>query len=304
MCTAITLTTKNHYFGRNLDLEYSYQETVTITPRNYPFYFRKSFALTTHHAIIGMAYVKDDYPLYYDAMNEMGLSMAGLHFPENAVYQATSKNSSNIAPFELIPWVLGQCDSIAEAKKLLENTTLIKEHFSKELPLTPLHWILSDRDSSIVVEPLESGLKIYDNPVDVLTNAPAFDIQLAQLDTSKFLGDWSSPSRFVKAVYLRSHSICDSDEQSSVNQFFHLLDAVALPRGCKEAKDNRYEITVYSSCCNMDQGIYYYKTYENNQIIGIDLFLENLEQKELILYPLLRKKTFLIQNSKAYSSFF
>lgn len=300
MCTAITLTTKDHYFGRNLDLEYSYQETVTITPRNYPFYFRKSFSLPAHHAIIGMAYVCDDYPLYYDAMNEMGLSMAGLHFPGNAVYLPYQKDKDNITPFEFIPWILGQCSTIAEAKKLLERTNLLDENFSKDLPLSPLHWILSDRESSIVLEPMETGLRIYDNPAGILTNNPTFDRQMenASSDTTHLPGDWSSPSRFQKAVYMASHSVCGPSEQESVNQFFHLLDAVAVPRGCKKAKDSRYEITVYSSCCNMNKGIYYYKTYENSQITGIDLFLENLEENRLISYPLLK------ENKIIYCNFF
>ena len=75
MCTAISFTTQDHYFGRNLDLEYSYEEAVVITPRNFPFRF------PTRYGLIGMAYVPHDYPLYYDATNEAGLSMAGLRFP-------------------------------------------------------------------------------------------------------------------------------------------------------------------------------------------------------------------------------
>ena len=87
MCTAVSYRTKDHYFGRNLDLEYSYRETVTITPRNYPFTFRKAGKLENHYAMIGMAFVEEDYPLYYDAVNEKGLGMAGLNFPRNADYK-------------------------------------------------------------------------------------------------------------------------------------------------------------------------------------------------------------------------
>ena len=86
MCTAAVYQTKDHYFGRNLDLEYSYQESITIAPRNYPFSFRKLPEMKTHYAIIGMAYVLEGYPLYYDATNEKGLSMAGLNFPGSAAY--------------------------------------------------------------------------------------------------------------------------------------------------------------------------------------------------------------------------
>ena len=84
MCTSISFKTKDHYFGRNLDLEYSYSDTVAITPRNYPFRFRKTKSFRNHYAIIGMGSVRGGYPLYYDAANEHGLGMAGLRFAGNA----------------------------------------------------------------------------------------------------------------------------------------------------------------------------------------------------------------------------
>ena len=86
MCTAVSYKTKDHYFGRNLDLEYSYHETVTVTPRNKRFVFRHVEDVLRHPAMIGMAYVVDDDPLYYEATNESGLSIAGLNFPGNAQY--------------------------------------------------------------------------------------------------------------------------------------------------------------------------------------------------------------------------
>ena len=72
MCTAVTYKTKDHYFGRNLDLEGSFGETVTVTPRNFPLPFRKMGMLETHYAMIGMAHIAEGYPLYYDATNEKG----------------------------------------------------------------------------------------------------------------------------------------------------------------------------------------------------------------------------------------
>ena len=80
MCTAATYKTKDFYFGRTLDYEFSYGDQITITPRNYPFSFRHAGTKQTHYAIIGMAHVAGDYPLYYDAINEKGLGMAGLNF--------------------------------------------------------------------------------------------------------------------------------------------------------------------------------------------------------------------------------
>ena len=324
MCTAISFTTKDHYFGRNLDLEYSYIETVTITPRNYPLLFRKKESLNTHYAMIGIAYVHNGYPLYYDATNEMGLSMAGLNFPRNADYKPEMLEKDNITPFEFIPWILGQCSTVKDAKVLLDKINLLEEHYSDKLPLSPLHWMISDRESSITVESVKDGLKIYENPVGVLTNNPTFDMQLFHLNNYMNLspqkpencfsdkvklerysngmgalgmpGDWSSQSRFVKTAFTKLNSVCGASEEESVSQFFHILGSVEHQRGCVDMGNELYEITLYSSCCNTDKGIYYYRTYENSQITAVDMFRENLDGEKVITYPLIKEQQIKWQN--------
>jgi len=316
MCTAATYTTKNHYFGRTLDYEYSYEEQVTVTPRNYPFPFQKVNTMKTHYAMIGMAFVVENYPLYYEATNEKGLSMAGLNFPGNADYKPEVEGKDNIAPFEFIPWILGQCGSIAEVKKRLENINLVKLPFSQELPLTPLHWIVSDSEKSITVESVQDGLKVYDNPVGILTNNPSFDMQMLNLNNYMCLstenpvnhfsgelqldaysrgmgamglpGDLSSMSRFVKASFIKMNSVSGESESESISQFFHILGSVAQQRGCVHIGEGQYEITIYTSCCNTDKGIYYYTTYENSQITGVDMYKENLDGVALAAYPLVK----------------
>ncbi len=324
MCTAITYNTKNHYFGRNLDLEYSYKETVTITPRNYNFKFRKVKDINKHYALIGMAFVNDNYPLYYDAMNEKGLGMAGLNFPKNADYKNEQSNKDNIAPFEFIPWILSQCANLKEAKELLSKINIVNIDFSEELKVSPLHWIISDKENSITVECVKDGLKIYDNPVGVLTNNPTFDIHMFNLNNymnmsieqpdntfSKKLnleaysrgmgalglpGDLSSASRFVKATFTKMNSLSGDSESESISQFFHILGSVEQQRGCVHMGGDKYEITIYSSCLNLDKGIYYYTTYENSQITGVDMHKENLESSELISYDLIKGQQIYIQN--------
>lgn len=324
MCTAATYTTKDHYFGRNLDLEFSYNETVTVTPRNYPFQFRKVKALESHYAMIGTAFVVDNYPLYYDATNEKGLSMAGLNFPENADYKQEAEGKDNVTPFEFIPWILGQCSTIKEVKELLGRINLININFSEKLPLSPLHWMISDRNESITVESVKEGMKIYDNPVGILTNNPTFDIQIFNLNNyvnatreipeNRFSsaialdvysrgmggigipGDLSSSSRFVKAVFTKLNSVSGTSESESISQFFHILGSVNQERGCVRLAEDTYEITIYSSCCNVDKGVYYYKTYENSQITGVDMHNENLDNQSLVSYPLIKEQQIKIQN--------
>lgn len=314
MCTAVTYKTKNHYFGRNLDLEYSYRETVTVTPRNFPFSFRKMGKLNSHYAMIGMAHVADGYPLYYDATNEKGLSMAGLNFPGNADYKPFCEGKDNVSPFELIPWVLGQCATVNEAERLLARINILHENFSPELPLSPLHWIIADRERSITLESVRSGINIYDNPVGVLTNNPTFDYHMLHLSSFMGLsrsdpastfapglelkpcsrgmgalglpGDASSPSRFVRAVFVKLNSVSGEGEEESVSQFFHILKSVEMQRGCVMLDSGLYDRTIYSSCCNTDRGIYYYTTYDSSQICAVDMHREDLDSSELRSFPL------------------
>ncbi len=298
MCTAINFTTKDHYFGRNLDLDCSYGEAVTITPRNYPFQFRKMGEIDHHYAIIGMAHVADGYPLYYDATNEKGVSMAGLRFAGNAHYPAEAEGKDNVSPFEFIPWVLCRCGNLQEVKKLLERVNLMNHAFSEELSLTPLHWMISCREESLVVEAMADGLHVYENPVGVMTNNPPFPVQLWNLENTKVLpGDLDSPSRFVRAARVLKASVCGVSEEESVGQFFHILTAVEQQQGCNRMESGRYELTVYSSCCNADKGIYYYTTYGNRQITAVDMHREDLEADRVGEYPLRTGERFFFQNT-------
>ena len=324
MCTAISYKTKDHYFGRNLDLEYSYEESIAITPRNYPFIFRKEETIEKHYAIIGVAYIHSDYPLYYDAVNEKGLGMASLNFPGNAVYQCEKEGMHNVSPFELIPWILGQCKSVQEARSLMEKTNLLMVSFHKELPLTPLHFMIADREECIVVEPMKDGISIYDNPIKVLTNNPPFSYHVFHLNNymnvtkkepvNRFAkelpleiysrgmgsiglpGDSSSTSRFVRAAFTKWNSVDGENEEESVSQFFHILDSVKQYKGCVQVESGAYEYTIYSVCCNVDRGIYYYKTYHNSTITAVDMNRDDLDGEVLISYPFQQQQQIQWQN--------
>lgn len=324
MCTAATYQTRDFYFGRTLDYEFSYGDEVTITPRSYTFAFRHAGRLASHYAIIGMAHVAQDYPLYYDAMNEKGLCMAGLNFVGNAVYADVIPGRENVAQFELIPYLLGQCTSVAEARDRLARLQLVGTPFNAQLPAAQLHWLLADQHQAVVIESMADGLHIYDNPVGVLTNNPPFPQQLFQLNNYMNLsprqpenrfapqlplvpysrgmgalglpGDLSSASRFVRVAFTRMNAVSSDSETESVSQFFHILGSVEQQRGCCEVRDGQYEITLYTSCCNAARGIYYYTTYENRQITAVDMHRENLNGSALIRYPLITEQQIAHQN--------
>lgn len=311
MCTAVCYRNHDSYFGRNLDLDRGYGESVVITPRNHEIKMRCEKPIRSHYAMIGMATVVEGFPLYYEATNEMGLSMAGLNFPGNAVYRPFLEGRDNVTPFELIPLILARCACIDEARVLLERVNLVNIDFSEQLPLSPLHWMISDKKSSLVVEPLKDGIKIYNDPFEVLTNNPPFDFHRTNVShymglsagraVSRFRksvpvsnyslglgalglpGDFSSASRFIRAFFVKENSVSRSDEMSNVTQFFHILNAVAMPKGCVLTVGG-FEYTRYSSCCNVDKGIYYYTTYDHPEPTVIDMHGVDLNRSQLYIY--------------------
>lgn len=326
MCTCMTYENGDFYFGRNMDLDESFREKVVITPGNYQFTFQKMPDMKRHYSMIGMAAVHAGYPLYAEAVNEAGLAVAGLRFPGNAVYKKECPGRHNVAPYELIPWLLGQCASVREVRELLKDVNILKIQFHRQLPLVPLHWMAADRESCIVLEPLEEGLRVYENPYGILTNSPPFWYYRMHMGNYRNLtagvpgnqfarkldlpvcgqgvggfglpGDYSPVSRFVKAVFLRWNARAEKEELSSVGQFFHMLDAVAMVRGAVLTEEGRADITTYSCCVNVKTGVYYYKTYENSQIQAVSLRGEDSLGKELRIFELESQPSVVYHNRK------
>lgn len=324
MCTAISFKQKDHYFGRNLDLYYNYNEQVVITPRKFPFRFKMLGSNNNHFAFIGMATVENGYPLYYDGANEKGLSVAALNFPQNAFYGEKKEDKVNLAPFEFIPYLLSNFGSVKEALPTIKNINFVNLKFSSNLPATPLHFIISDKTRSVAVEPMADGVKIFDNKIGVLTNNPPFDFQLLQLQNYSALsvenpksyffgetefkpyslgmggvglpGDLSSSSRFVRAAFVKQNSVCQDNEANRVGQFFHILNSVEQVKGLNKVDENRYEYTLYSSCINASKGIYYYTTYGNRSITAVNMQNENLNAPNLVAFDLLKDEKIINQN--------
>lgn len=318
MCTCITYKNGDFYFGRNLDLECGFGEKVVITPRKYRFDFREEEALDEHYAMIGMAAVSGGYPLYAEAVNEKGLCMAGLNFPLSARYNEKKDGASNIAPYELIPWVLGQCESVRRAGELLEDLNLLDMPFSETMPLAPLHWMVADREECITVEAVSAGTMVYENPFGILTNEPEFPYYRDHISTYMNLtaappenrfaeglglsaygqglgavglpGDCSPVSRFVRGAFLKWNSKSDKNEGSNVSQFFHILEGVAMTRGSVITGSGNDDITVYSCCVNADRGIYYYRTYENSRVSAVRISEAELDDSCIKEFELLKEQ--------------
>ena len=287
MCTALTYKSNDFYFGRNLDLDMEYGEKVTVIPRKFSFPIKLLPDLHEHFALIGMAVITDGYPLFFEGTNEKGLSMAGLNFPDNAFYGKAKPDKINLAPYELIPWLLGKCACLCDVKEKLKELNIVNLPFSENYPLSPLHWIISDKSGSVTVESVAEGLRIYNNPWGVLSNNPTFDRHMINTETfmlsDKALpGDFSSESRFIRAACLTEKSSPKSGEDESVNQFFRMLSLVSVPQGCVR-KSGGAHYTRYSSCCNTDTGVYYYNRCDSISIERVSMRDFDLNGNKLFL---------------------
>ena len=193
MCTSRALPAPDgrHLFGRTRDLDTHFGEAVTITPRRFRFSFGGGSPQSIRYAILGMAAVADGYPLYAEAMNEAGLCMAGLRFAESAAYADPSVPTAgkrDLAPWELIPYLLGNCATVSEARQALSEIRVVAKPFSDTLPAAPLHWHMADADPThggLVVEVTAAGMRLYEAETGALANEPPYPAQLAALQAAE-----------------------------------------------------------------------------------------------------------------------
>lgn len=307
MCTSIVMRSENVYFGRNMDIDYDFGQSAVITPRSFPLYFKEEKEIKAHFSMVGTAAVFENYPLYAEAMNEKGLYMSALNFPDNACYSEKRENGKhNISAAELILWVLSQCETTEEARALLEKTNIRAIPFSAQLSLTPLHWHIADESGSLCVEKTKEGLNIYDNPFDVVTNNPVFPHHKEEMwKTSLFSnknpsfekkeapcgsqlglgawglrGDFSSHSRFEKAFFLLN--FCSKEKsENCVSQFFHILSSVAVIKGAVLTKNEKPHYTKYSCCFDQKNLTYYFKEYFSQKTEKLKLTEENMKGSSL-----------------------
>lgn len=316
MCTSVLYD--GRYFGRNLDLEISYGQEIVQTPADFPFDFRHLDTMPHHYAITGVATVQNGYPLYFDGANEKGLGMAGLNFDGPAKFFPVQSGKVNVATFEFIPYILGQCASVDEAKQLLSKVNLTDDNFSAQMPYSPLHWIIADKSGkTITVESTKTGLHVYDNPVHVLANNPEFPGQMDNLAnyqavsaglpqnnlvpgvqmqnysrgiaTRLLPGGVDSESRFVKAAFVNAHTPHASSQLNGVSNYFHIMEAVAQQKNLDEVAPGKFEYTIYTDCMDLENGTLYYTTYEDRQINGVKF--DHADGSQLATYPMLAQES-------------
>ena len=329
MCTALNIKSAedNVYFGRNMDLAYNFHQRVLILPVNYQYEDMVNKCMVTNQTpIIGMGTIIDNHATFADAMNTKGLACAGLNFDGYAAFaKEPVEGKNNIAPYDFIQWSLSNYETVDEVKHAMEGVEMVEIPINSKTPVAPLHWMLTDKTGkSIVVERTMDGIKVHDNPVGVMTNNPTFDWHLTNLNEYLYLspehhqksvwsdkelislgigsgtlgmpGDFASVSRFVRIAYLRAKTPVLKSDEEAISQYFNMLDYVKMVRGGVSTPDGIEDYTIYTSCMDLNQGIYYYRTYGNGRINAIDCKKEKLDGTEPINYPYLTEQDYNYQN--------
>ena len=303
MCTTVAKAVGGLYFGRNMDIEYSFGEELVFVPRGFPL-DNKREGITDHFAFMGMGVVMEGYPMLAEGVNEFGLCMAGLNFKGYAAYYREEKGRINLAPYELIPYILGKCRSLRDAVTALKRINLIAVPISKDIPLPALHFHIADKNGSLTYETTAGGSKIYKNPVGVLTNNPEFNTHLTLLSGYEnlknqtppptfstcppyslglgamgLLGDFSSVSRFTRAVFLKHYT--PWERTSAIFDMYRILDSVAVPRGSVLTNDGKLHYTTYQICIDADCLIYYCRPYGSINTFSVSMDSFGWEEREL-----------------------
>lgn len=319
MCTALTLETSegNHLFGRNVDLDSSELKNVLLIPRNYTYLTNvTNEEKRTKYALIGLGLMIGKRPVLVDGLNEKGLVCAVLDLPFHGEWnQEIVKEKINLSPCEVTPWLLSNCASIEEVITELKNLNIVSKPINPQVEVESIHWMVTDKTGkSIVIEKVKGKLRVYHNKVGVLTNEPTFDWHLANLNlylkvtpnqarstswgqqslkafsqgfgSIGIPGDFSSPSRFIKAAFLRNHAVVGSTHEAALSEMFHILNAVAMIKGAVVTEQGKDYFTQCSTCMCQETGMYYYNTYNNNQINVIHLFEEDLDSQDVKIFPL------------------
>ena len=291
MCTAISINKYKHYFGRTLDLEYNYNEKIIIIPRNYNLLYRYNKSNNNHFAFFGIGIIENNYPLLYDGCNEKGLCIAGLNLPISTNYNSYLSNKINICSFEIIPYILSNCENCNQAKQLLSKINITNDSFNNHYTAAKLHYIINDGNNCFVLEIINKSIFIIDNPYGILTNEPCFKFHLENIKHyenikneisnnykgSQMLGlpgDNLSKSRFIKAYYSSKYFIFN---ENNINEIFNIFNNVFEINGLSQISENNYYKTIYISIYNSVDKICYIKTYNCANIIKINLFDFNLD---------------------------
>ncbi len=322
-CTGLQITTKDKAVinGRTVEFGVFLDTSIVVVPRGYKFTGTTTLGdgkkWTSKYASIGMILV--DNKVIVDGMNEKGLVAASFYFPGYAKYSVTTKENQKISmsSSDITQWILSMFETVDEVKKAIENNEVaISPVLTPGFPpqIQPFHFIVYDRTGkSIVFEPIDGKLKVYDNPIGVITNSPTFDWHMTNLrnyitllahtpeDVKVFgmtikplgqgagmlglPGDFTPPSRFVRATAFAASSIPAETADKGVLQVFHILNSFDIPVGAARTIEEGKVFSDYTMLTlvrDTKNLRFYYKTYDDQTIKMVDMKKFDLDGKKIL----------------------
>ena len=304
MCTAITLQSiqDENFLGRTMDFSYPIEAGLYVIPKKYEWYsFATSEKYIDKYSFICIGQEMDDILGIFDGVNEKGFAAASLYFNCYAYYDLPINYNDSISSLDFIHYILGRCSSISDLRELLKDKVIIGQQDPVTKISAPLHWIATDRSGEcVVIEQTKAGLQIMDNPIGVMANSPDFFWHTTNLrnymnvsieqpkeaywggislkpfgqagGSTPIPGGFTSPERFVRTAFLKTHIEPSKNRSEAVMSCFHILNSVSIPKGIVITDRGTYDYTKYTAIINTNTCEYYFKTNENDQIIGASLW--------------------------------
>lgn len=314
LCTAITFNTEQNerFFGRTLDFSLSISPSLYLISKHYEWCSSLSQKIyTDQYSFMGIGQEIHQSVAFFEGVNEKGLALAALYFEGYADFKLSTNSEEELSTFDFVHYLLGSCSSIKEIKKTLSDKRIVGLVDPITNTVAPFHWIAVDRSGAcIVIEQTINGLEILDNPIGVLTNSPTFSWHLTnlrnymnlttkQLDqatwdqvvlkpfsqgggTTNLPGSFTSPERFVRAAFLKTHIETPKTSDEAILSGYHILNNVFIPKGIVITPEGNVDYTKYVSMMNITTGEYYYKTYNNDQIMTASLHSFQLDEPKAI----------------------
>lgn len=304
MCTAINFLNQKHenVFGRTMDFHYTLDPRLVAFPAGASWENTLGQICTDRYGIAGIVRHSRNIYIMFDGVNEKGLAGGTLYFRGYSDFPQPSQqgDKSQIPALDFLHYALGSCMSLDDLRLLLTESILVGIRDSLTGTIAPIHWMFTDLSGeSLVVEQTRSGLNVYENPVGVMTNSPDFSWQMTNLrnymeaapeqdgqtdwngfrmepfgqanGTSVLPGGYTPPARFVRTVYQKLHMVQPEGMDESVIAGFHVLEGVTLPNGVVKTDNETFDYTQYTAMIDLPNQVYYFKTYENPQMIRVDV---------------------------------
>ena len=315
MCTSLTFHSSHMFLARTMDYAYDLKSEPIAIPRNYRIPCMAQDYVETKYGFMGTGGEHTGLEVS-DGVNERGLAIAQLYYPNEAVYaDAPEPGMTNRSPHECIMWVLGTLTSVSELREAIGRVNVVGlpvPNISRVV--LPLHFIVTDRSGvTVVVESEDGTLRVKDDPVGVLTNSPELEWHVKNLNNYPGVqpvnhagqhvdgheikpfgqgsgslglpGGFTPPERFVRTVFQRAWAEKNTDPSESVNTILHILNGVTITRGVNVMRDGRDDYTQYRSVLDVTELTYYYNPYDSQALYTIRLTDELIRGSKPVRFP-------------------